>query len=109
MDDMDVGGDWEDDDDFGFGDEDETPAPAPKTDSISDFPDSGGNLSGFSLPESGRPPAACWSVNSSHAAVHIAGGGASSALQLLNRQIAVSDFSKLRNAMIGCYLGSLTS
>jgi len=104
----DDGGDWADED-FDLGMEDETPAPAPVTDDVSEFTETAGNFSGFNMPDSGRPPAACWSVNSSHAAVHIAGGGASRALQLLNRQIAVSDFSKLRNAMIGSYLGSLTS
>jgi len=101
-------GDWEEDFEFGSDDEEE-PAPKPKTNDVSDFPESGGAFEGFTLPKSGRPPAACWAVNSSHAAVHIAGGGASRALQLLNRQIAVSDFSKLRGAMIGSYLGSLTS
>jgi len=101
------GAEWEDDDDFDFGDDDDEdePSPAAPRDDMANFDETGG----FSLPESGRPPAACWAVNSSHAAVHIAGGGASRALQLLNRQIAVSDFSKLRSGMIGSYLGAMTS
>lgn len=61
------------------------------------------------MPAAGRPPAGCWAANSSHAADHMAAGGASSAMQLLNRQIAASDFSVLKGSMIGCYLGSTIS
>lgn len=63
----------------------------------------------FQMPSAGRPPAGCWVANSSHAADHIAAGGASSAMQLLNRQIAASEFAVLRNGMIGCYIGSTMS
>jgi hypothetical protein len=48
--------------------------------------------SGFKVPDAGRPPAACWSTNSSHAAIHIAGGGSAKALQLINRQITACEF-----------------
>jgi len=39
----------------------------------------------------------------------MAAGGASSAMQLLHRQIAASDFSNLKGPMLGCYLGSTVS
>jgi len=61
------------------------------------------------MPPAGRPPAACWTNNSSHAADHLAAGAASSALQLLNRQIAASDFTILRENMISCYLAATSS
>jgi coatomer protein complex subunit alpha (xenin) len=65
--------------------------------------------SGFQLPQSGRHPAACWVANSSHAADHVAAGGMASAMQLLNRQIAASEFSVLNQNMKGCYIGSMMS
>jgi coatomer subunit alpha len=61
---------------------------------------------GVQLPTSGRPPAACWVANSSHASDHLAAGAASSGMQLLHRQIAASDFSVLKTNMIGAYLAS---
>lgn len=63
---------------------------------------------GFQMPKAGRPAAAVW-CNSSHAADHSAAGQASSSLQLLNRQIAASDFSVLQEALMGCYLGATMS
>lgn len=65
--------------------------------------------SGFQMPKSGRPPVACWVANSSHASDHVAAGAMPSAMQLLNRQIAASEFSVLHEAMMGCYLGSMMS
>jgi len=64
---------------------------------------------GFQMPPAGRPSAACWVSNSSHSADHMAAGGASSAMQLLHRQIAASDFTALKGSMLGCYLGSTVS
>lgn len=108
MDDLDLGdddlGDWDDDLDLGDDMADE-PEEVDEMAGISDMTSGGG----FTLPEAGRPPAACWSVNSSHAAVHIAAGGTAKAMQLLNRQIAVSDFDVLRDAMVGSYIGSMMS
>ncbi len=108
MDDLDLGdddlGDWDDDLDLGDDMADE-PEVVDEMAGISDM--DGGD--GFALPDSGRPPAACWSTNSSHAAVHIAAGGTAKAMQLLNRQIAVSDFDALKDAMIGSYIGSMMS
>lgn len=63
----------------------------------------------FKMPTAGRPPTACWVANSSHAADHMAAGAASSAEQLLNRQIAASDFSVLRETMMGTYISSMMS
>jgi hypothetical protein len=105
--DLDDNSDWGDDLDLG----DDGAYPAYKTSkkstyemaSVSDMDKADG---GFEMPTSRRPSAACWIANSSHAAVHIAAGQAASAMQLLNTQIAVSDFFKLKNAMIGCFLGS---
>lgn len=63
---------------------------------------------GFQMPKAGRPVTAIW-CNSSHAADHSAAGQASSSLQLLNRQIAASDFSVLQGGLMGCYLGAQMS
>lgn len=109
--DMGDGMGWGDDDgldDLGdFGDDSAKAAPVDENemaglDHISDD-------AGFQMPPAGRPPAGCWATNSSHAADHMAAGNASSAMQLLHRQIAASDFSKLKGSMLGCYLSSTVS
>ena len=108
FDDLDLGdddlGDWDDDLDLG----DDMAEETKEVDEMAEMSNMGTD-SGFASPEAGRAPAACWSDNSSHAAVHIAAGGTAKAMQLLNRQIAVSDFDVLKNAMIGSYLGSMMS
>jgi len=48
-------------------------------------------------------------ANSSHAADHLAAGASSSALQLLNRQIAASNFSVMKTNMINSYLACTMS
>jgi len=109
-DDLDFGNDdWGDDDalddlgDLGdLGDDDDIAQVDDGLDMIADD-------SGFQLPPSGRPPAACWVANSSHTSDHVAAGAMSSAMQLLNRQIAASEFSVLQQNMIGCYIGSMMS
>jgi coatomer protein complex subunit alpha (xenin) len=109
-DDYDAGDDmgWGDDeglDDLGdFGEE----VKAVPVDDMAEF-NGMSDESGFQMPPAGRPPAGCWVANSSHAADHMAAGGASSAMQLLHRQIAASDFSALKAPMLGCYLGSSVS
>lgn len=105
----------DDDDDMGWGDDldlgddfaVETPKAAPVDEmaGLNEISDD----AGFQMPPAGRPPAGCWVANSSHAADHMAAGGASSAMQLLHRQIAASDFSVLKPSMLGCYLGSTVS
>ena len=109
MDDLDLGdddlGDWGDDLDLG----DDVAESNDDYDEMDGITNIGEGSSGFNLPEAGRPPAASWCTNSSHAAVHSAAGAATSALQLLNRQIAVNDFAKLKDGMVGSYLGSFLS
>lgn len=107
MDDLDLGddglGDWDDDLDLGDDMADE-PKAVDEMAGISNIDEEG-----MAIPEPGRSAVACWSANSSHAAVHAAAGGAAKAMQLLNRQIAVSEFDVLKNAMIGNYIGSMMS
>jgi coatomer protein complex subunit alpha (xenin) len=104
-DDLDFGDDWGDElGDLG----DELDLGGPATAAADDM-DVVADDSGFQMPPSGRPPAGCWVANSSHASDHVAAGGMSSALQLLNRQIAASDFNVLKESMMGCYLGSMMS
>jgi coatomer protein complex subunit alpha (xenin) len=100
-------GDWGDDlDDLGdLGDQEAPKAPVNEMAGLQEVADD----ATFQMPAAGRPPAGCWVANSSHAADHIAAGGATSAMQLLNRQIAVSDFVVVKKSMIGCYLGSMLS
>lgn len=108
MEELDLGddglGDWDDDLDLGD-DMAEEPKVVDEMAGISTIDADGG----FAFPEPGRSPAACWSTNSSHAAVHIAAGGTAKAMQLLNRQIAATEFDVLKNAMIGNYIGSMMS
>jgi len=96
-------GDWEEDDLGDLGD-DFAPAPAPQ-DEFTSVEDS----DAFQMPTAGRPPAGNWVSNSSHASDHMAAGASSSALQLLHRQIAVNDFSLLKQNMISNYLAATTS
>lgn len=63
----------------------------------------------FQMATPGKPPAGCWVANSSHAADHLAAGASSSALQLLNRQIAASNFSVMKTNMINSYLACTMS
>lgn len=98
-------GDWGDDLDE-IGDLGE-PAHAPKDD-MADISEVG-EVGDFVMPTAGRPPAACWAASSSHAADHAAAGAFPSALQLLNRQIAASDFALLKEGMINCFAGSVMS
>ena len=103
-DDLDFGDDeWDDDlgdlgDDFG-----DTSAP------VEDDLGAVGDDSGFQMPVAGRPPAGCWVANSSRASDHVSAGGLASAMQLLNRQISASDYSVLKDSMMGCYLGAMMS
>ena len=104
-DDLDFGDDWGDD--LGdLGDDLDLGGPSAAAEDDMDIV---ADESGFQMPPSGRPPAGCWVANSSHASDHVAAGGMSSALQLLNRQIAASEFSVLKDSMMGCYLGAMMS
>lgn len=101
-------GDWGDDLDE-LGDLGGPPAATKPVDEMADLSEVGDEIGDFKMPTAGRPAAACWVANSSHAADHIAAGAASSALQLLNRQIAVSDFAVVKESMMNCYLASMMS
>ena len=103
-DDNDDLGDWGDDDD-GLGDLGEDEPAQEKPDEMAVMRQVGDDVGDFTMPVAGRPPAACWAANSSHSADHMAAGLASSALQLLHRQIAASDFAVLKPNMMDCYLG----
>lgn len=104
-DDLDFGDDDWDDDLADLGDEFADAPVAAKEDDLGAITDS----SGFQMPVSGRPPAGCWVANSSRASDHVSAGGMASAMQLLNRQIAASDYSVLKESMMGCYLGAMLS
>ena len=109
-DDLDFGdddmGDWgEDLDDLGDDFADET---ADQVDEMAGLQEMSDDAT-FKMPNAGRPPAGCWVANSSHAADHVAAGGATSAMQLLNRQIAASDFVVLKKSMVSAYLGATIS
>jgi coatomer protein complex subunit alpha (xenin) len=107
-DDLDFGDDDWDDDLGDLGDEFADPsasAAQEDDDGMGEMADD----SGFQMPNSGRPPAGCWVANSSHTADHVAAGGISSGLQLLNRQIAASEFSVLKESLMGCYVGAMMS
>ena len=93
-------GDWGDDD-LDLGEGEASARAADDMEALHEVDDA----AGFQMPKAGRPAAAVW-CNSSHAADHSAAGQASSSLQLLNRQIAASDFSVLQDALMGCYLGA---
>ena len=104
-DDLDFGDDEWDDDLGDLGDDLGDTSEQAQDDGLGDL----GDDTGFQMPASGRPPAGCWAANSSHASDHVAAGGMASALQLLNRQIAASDFTVLQGSMMGCYLGAMMS
>ena len=81
-----------------------------EVDEMDGMTDMGDSLGGSVFPKDDRPTAAPWTTNSPHAPVHSAIGAASSARQLLNSQIDVANFTKLRNdGMIGNYLGAFAS
>jgi coatomer protein complex subunit alpha (xenin) len=110
-DDLDFGdesmGDWGED--LDLGDLGGSPEPKKPVDDMADLKDMGDDTGDFKMPTAGRAAAGCWVGNSSHAADHLAAGAASSGLQLLNRQIAVSNFAVLKDNMINCYLGATMS
>jgi coatomer subunit alpha len=63
----------------------------------------------FSPPQAGTRAASNWVNNSSHAADHIAAGSIETAMQLLNRQIALVNFEPLKPKFIGVFCGAVTS
>lgn len=64
------------------------------------------SVASYTAEAPGPSPASYWHAESSLAVDHLAAGSVNSALQLLNRQIAAADVSKLRSHAIGAYLAS---
>lgn len=67
---------------------------------------SGDSADFFLSPQGGTSPVVSWCNDSSHAADHFAAGSVESALQLLNRQIALVNAAPIKALAIGSYLGS---
>jgi coatomer protein complex subunit alpha (xenin) len=88
-----------------FGDDDDLAVPLDKS---STFPD-GGDDNLFTAPTPGVRAASQWVNNSSYAADHVAAGSFETAMQLLNRQIAVQQFEPLRSKFVGVYCGATTA
>lgn len=63
----------------------------------------------FAAPQAGTPATSRWVSNSSHAADHAAAGSVESAMQLLNRQIAVSNFEGMKDKFLLSYVGACVS
>jgi len=78
---------------------------APKSSGNSEPVPVGGSY--FTAPLPGNPPITHWCSESPHAADHLAASSAESALQLLNRQIAASNFTNLRSNAVSLSLGSV--
>jgi coatomer protein complex subunit alpha (xenin) len=93
------------DNDLDFGDDDDLAVPLDKS---STFPD-GGDDNLFTAPTPGVRAASQWVNNSSYAADHVAAGSFETAMQLLNRQIAVQQFEPLRSKFVGVYCGATTA
>lgn len=60
----------------------------------------------FLSPQGGTSPVVSWCSDSSHAADHFAAGSVDSALQLLNRQIALVNAIPIKPLALGAFLGS---
>jgi coatomer protein complex subunit alpha (xenin) len=99
---------WGDDDDLDLSD-DEAPAVATakgKGGSAHHGGAGGDGGSYFVAPTGGTPATVTWCSESSHAADHLAAGSAESALQLLNRQIAVVNAAPMKTNGISLFLGA---
>lgn len=99
------GGGWEED--LDFGDEElDFGGPAAKGAAAGGGPADGDF---FVAPQAGTRAATHWVNNSSHAADHVAAGSFESAMQLLNRQIAVVNFSPLKSKFVGVFCAANTA
>jgi len=97
-------GGW--DDELDFGDDDDDLADVGKP-AASGMREAGDDF--FVAPSAGTRAAAHWVSNSSHAADHVAAGSFETAMQLLNRQIAVVNFEPLRSKFVGVFCGAVTA
>jgi coatomer protein complex subunit alpha (xenin) len=91
-------GAWADDDDLDLSD-DEDERPAAKE-------GKGAGDSFFSVPTGGTPAVVSWCAESTHAADHFAAASAESGLQLLHRQIALTQAAALKAAATSLALGA---
>lgn len=92
---------WDDELDFGDDDLGDV-ATTPKA-------NGGGDGDFFSAPQAGTRAAANWVSGSSHAADHVAAGSFETAMQLLNRQIALVNFEPLQPKFVGVFCGAVTA
>jgi len=104
----DEGGGW--DDDLDLDDLDDGTAAAPSA-SDGGAGGGGGGSGGdfFAAPTAGTPAASSWVANSSHAADHSAAGSYETAMQLLNRQVAVVAFEPLKPHFTAIFAGAAAS
>jgi hypothetical protein len=104
-DDLDGDGGWGDDD-LDLGDDDPGDASPAKADGMDDV--TGGDAGFFRMPKAGNPATAKWVQGSSHAADHAAAGSFESAMHLLNRQIAATEFETVKSKFLMAYMGAIT-
>ena len=113
-DDIDLGDENDDNDEFedgdgGWGDDDldlgdDMPAPSGSPAKADENMNQGGDF--FSPPSAGTSRTAAWISNSSHVADHTAAGSVDTAMQLLNRQIAASNFDAIKDKFVQSHLSS---
>jgi coatomer protein complex subunit alpha (xenin) len=96
-------GGW--DDELDFGDDDDLDVGGGKA--ASNGREGGDDF--FAAPAAGVSPASSWVNNSSHAADHVAAGSFETAMQLLNRQLAVVNFDPLKTQFVGVFCGAVTA
>jgi coatomer protein complex subunit alpha (xenin) len=107
--DIEAGGAWSDDG-LDFDDEDEEEEKQSHKASLHEsLQNGGGSSSSSGIPKAGVSKPSLWIQNSSHAPDHIAAGALSSAGQLLNRQIALVNFSPLRSHFLNLFSSSSLS
>ena len=63
----------------------------------------------LAVPSEGKPLPQLWMGNSNIAADHAAAGDFTSAMQLLHRQIGVTNFEPLRESFMATYTGAMCS
>ena len=102
LDDDGEGGGWggdDDDLDLDFGEEDASAAGAAADDAAM--------ADALAVPSEGKAIPSLWMSNSNIAADHCAAGDFTSAMQLLHRQIGVTNFEPLRQSFMATYTGAM--
>jgi coatomer protein complex subunit alpha (xenin) len=95
------GGGWGEDDDLDLDLGDEEGAESGAADSAM--------ADALAVPSEGKPLPQLWMGNSNIAADHAAAGDFTSAMQLLHRQIGVTNFEPLRKSFMATYTGAMCS